>query len=242
MNLRSAVTKINKRGVLLVFPVKNQKEPSSIWSEFYPRKKMRWEWDESADDSVGSMWMLMKRLSDCGQVVYSKWYQGRATFFSKDLFTAVLAYHRHHYDLERGLLRSARDVFDALESDSPLSTRDLKSLTGLEGKINESAYWRGVKQLFARFLIVGYGESEDGAFPSLCVGATRLMYEDLWNASIEMSEEEARQLINKYMPDGSMFRKFFDRQFKANQTPKKIKAEDRIEGFDTDANEDPRLI
>lgn len=242
MNLRSAVTRINKRGILLVFPVKNQKEPSSLWSEFFPRKKMKWEWDEGADNHVGDMWNLMKRLSDCGQVVYSKWYQGRATFFSKELFAAVLNVHRHSYDVERGLTRAARDLFDALESDSPLSTRILKSHTGLEGRINESAYSKGLKQLFSRFVIVGYGESDDGAFPSLCVGSTRLLYEDVWNRSLEMSEKEALLLVDEFLPEGSLFRKFFERQLKANQTPAPMHNENRTVGFNSDAKEDPRLI
>lgn len=242
MNLKSAVSHINKRGVLLVFPVKNQKEPASLWSEFFPRKKMKWEWDDGADDHVGNMWHLMKRLSVCGQVIYSKWYQGRATFFSKELFAAVLNIHRNSYDLERGLTRAGRDLFDALESDSPLSTRELKSQTGLEGRINESAYSKGLKQLFSRFVIVGYGESDDGAFPSLCVGSTRLLYEAVWNRSLEMTHKEAQALIDKYLPESSLVRKFFDRQLKANQTPSRLKDEVPIVGFDTDAKEDPRLL
>ena len=73
MNQKSAVVKINKNGILLVFPVNNQKQPISLWSEFFPRSKMRWEWDELGDNRVGQLWSLMKKLSDCGEVVYSKW-------------------------------------------------------------------------------------------------------------------------------------------------------------------------
>ena len=72
MNLRSAVSRINKNGALLVFPIQNRKEPNSLWAEFHPRKKMIWKWDEGHDSGVGDLWLLMKRLSDSLQVVYSK--------------------------------------------------------------------------------------------------------------------------------------------------------------------------
>jgi hypothetical protein len=39
-----------------------------------------------------------------------------------------------------------------------------------------------MKVLWSRLLIVGTGEVEDGAFPSLAVAATELQFEDIWNA------------------------------------------------------------
>src|SRR5687767_5530271 len=108
MNQRSAISRINKNGILLVFPINNRKEPKSLWSEFFPRTKMKWEWDETGDNRVGDLWMLMKRLSDCRQVVYSKWYQGRATFFSRELFVALLSLTKQHYNA--GLTRTSRDL------------------------------------------------------------------------------------------------------------------------------------
>ncbi|MGE0616451.1 MAG: hypothetical protein AB7P04_12505, partial [Bacteriovoracia bacterium] len=200
MNQRSAISKINRAGVLLVFPVNNKREPRSLWYEFSPRTPMRWEWDESGDNRVADMWHLMKRLSDCRQVVYVKWYQGRATFFSRPLFTALLAvYRRQDAGIPPGGSRyslTARRILEALESDSPLSTKELKRMTDLQGKFNESAYSKGVKELFTRLSIVAFGEVDDGAFPSLAVGATRHLYEDLWEASGAFSDDEAWALIH----------------------------------------------
>lgn len=79
---KKAIDTINQQGILLTFPIDNKKEPNSLWAQFYPKKKMIWKWDETGDNKVGEMWMLMKKLSDCKEVVYSKWYRGRATFFS----------------------------------------------------------------------------------------------------------------------------------------------------------------
>lgn len=211
MKTRSAIEKINKRGILLVYPIKNQKEPSSIWSEFYPRKKMSWEWDEHGDSSVHDMWYLMKKLSDGGEVVYSKWYQNRATFFSRDIFTAMLSLKMRQTGYGENLSRSARDILDVLEDSSPMSTREVKKLTDLQGRYNEPTYNRAMKELFQQLLIVGYGEVDDGAFPSLAVGATKNLYEDLWEDARLMGEKKALDIIDQYIPNENKFRKFLSK-------------------------------
>ncbi len=211
MNQKLAVRKINEKGILLVFPINNQKEPASLWSEFYPKSKMRWEWDSDGDDRVGDLWGLMKRLSDSRQVVYSKWYQGRATFFSRELFTALVCICKTHFEHPQ-VSRSAKDLLDCLESDSPLSTKQLKKLTDLRGKDNERFYNRGMKELFSKFLIVAFGEVDDGAFPSLAVGATRHLYEDLLTEAQKMNTNHAQSIVNQYMPLGSLVRKYLDKQ------------------------------
>ena len=210
MKQKSAVSKINARGALLVFPINNKKEPASLWSEFYPRSKMRWEWDSDGDDRVGDLWALMKKLSDSRDVVYSKWYQGRATFFSRKLFTSLLRKSLHQFD-EPHISPIAKNLLETLESDSPLSTKQLKQLTELRGKDNERFYNRGMKELFSKFLIVAFGEVDDGAFPSLAVGATKNLYEDLLNEARAMTDVQAEKIIDEYLPEGSLFRKFLDK-------------------------------
>lgn len=214
MKQKDAIEKIRKQGILLVFPVKNAKEPPSLWSAFYPRSEMRWEWDEDSDDRVSKLWFLMKKLSDCGDVVYSKWYQGRATFMSKPVFTALLSLRRRSSGFDE-LSPTARRILDTLESDSPLSTRDLKSMNDLQGRDNEGVFNRSLKELFSRFLVVGYGEVNDGAFPSLAVASTRLIYEDLWRASERLPSNEALTTIDMYMPEGTKFRDFMKRSFRS---------------------------
>ncbi len=183
---------INKLGMALVFPINNQKEPLSLWQAFYPRSPLRWEWDAGGDDRVSQMWFGMKKLSCDKRVVYSKWYQGRATFFSRDVFVAL----RRFLQPDRSLLsRQARELLEILESDSPLSTKQLKKMADLQGKDNERIYHKAMKALFEGLWIVGFGEVDDGAFPSLAVGATSLLYEDLCRQ--EISVEEAEDLLQK---------------------------------------------
>lgn len=207
-----AIERIRERGVLLVFPINNRDEPRSLWSEFFPRTKMVWDWNEDGDVRVAQMWQLMKLLSDSGEVVYSKWYQGRATFFSRELFTAMLGVRRRAYDPRRGLSSTAETLLEVLENNSPLSTKELKRSTDLQGRLNETAYSSAMKELFSRFLIVGFGEVEDGAFPSAAVGATELLFSDLWSEAEEMSPAKAAVIVERFMPNDSHFGRYFDRE------------------------------
>jgi len=64
---------------------------------------------------------------------------------------------------------------------------------------------------FAIVLSAGFGEVEDGAFPSLAVGATELLFEDLWRDGAEMSPREAQLTVDRLMLAGSHFRKFLEK-------------------------------
>ena len=132
--IAKAVDRIRERGVLLVFSINNREEPRSLWSEFFPATKMVWDWNEDADRRVAEMWQLMKLLSDSSEVVYSKWYQGRATFFSRELFASMLAVRRRTFDPRRGLSNTAKTLLEVLENNSPLSTEGVKACDGPRGQ------------------------------------------------------------------------------------------------------------
>jgi hypothetical protein len=210
---------IEKSGALLAFPIDNRPEPASLWSSFYPKTPMRWEWDSNGDDRVPKIWQLREVLSRSGKVVYSKWYRGRATFFSRELFTQFLAAReiaKKFSNLNQSgvlLSRTAMTLLEALEMDSPLSTKELKAATDLQGKFNQKAYDRGLKELWDHFLIVGYGEKDDGAFPSLLIGSTKNLFEDLWSASLEIDAEAALARVKKLLPKESLFLKHFLKNF-----------------------------
>lgn len=204
-NLKKAISLINQHGILLVFPINNAPEPNSLWRELHPRTPLKWEWDSDGDQKVFKMWTLMKELSDCKQVVYSKWYKGRATFFSRELFTALLK-----LQTDKNIKnREANIILDELKSNSPLSTKELKKITELRGKLLEPLYNKAMKQLFEKFLIIAFGEVDDGAFPSLAVGATENIYEELTIEADSLSTEKALKTLEKFMPDDSQFRKFY---------------------------------
>ena len=167
MDLRSALSKVNKRGMLLVYPINNKKEPASLWSELYPKSEMRWEWDAGGDDRVSLLWHMRERLSTSDRVIYAKWFRGRATLISFELFASMLKLLAGGEAL---LSFQARDILDLLREDSPLSTKALKKMTDLQGRENEKVYVRALKELWMRGLIVGYGEVDEGAFPSLAMG------------------------------------------------------------------------
>lgn len=206
VNLASAVSAIDAHGALLLYPIENRSEPLSLWHHYHPRSAMRWDWDSTGDDRVVALWRLRERLARSRRVVYAKWYRGRATFFSRALFTAMLStYHAHaHGDLRGGLDPDAIDVLDALESDSPRSTKELRAAVGLRGRVFEGAYQRALGALWSRLLIVGVGEVDDGAFPSLAIGASRTLFEDLWDEALAMDPSRAARVVGASLPPGSM--------------------------------------
>src|SRR5258708_3464966 len=99
-------------------------------------------------------------------------------------------------------------MMEILENTSPLSTKELKRAADLQGRAHETEYNRAMKELFSRLLIVGFGEVEDGAFPSLAVGATELLFSDLWTQAEDMRGSEAKSVIERFMPKGSHFRRY----------------------------------
>lgn len=205
-DLASATLAVEQHGALLVYPVANRPDPRSLWSVFFPRTPMRWDWDETGDDRVVSLWRLREELARSHEVVYTKWLAGRATFFARDLFVAMLATYRATGALRRGLEPDARDVLAALESDSPQGTKRLRASAGLTGRVFQSAYARATRELFERLLIVGYGEVDEGAFPSLALAATRTLFEDLWEAAGELDPGAAERTIAARLPGGAFTR------------------------------------
>jgi hypothetical protein len=210
LNKRNAIAAIEKLGACLVFPLDNRPEPVSLWSHFFPRSRMRWEWDAGGDDRVPRLWHLRTELALSGKVVYAKWYQGRATFFSLPLFSALVRLLSGEEDL--GLSEEARRLYQCFEEQSPLSTKEVKQASEMQGRDHERAFERGMKELWSKMLVVAFGEKDDGAFPSLLVGATKWIHGEAWRQGREMSREEAMAIVDRLLPEGSPFRKQLNKQ------------------------------
>lgn len=198
--------------MLLVYPIASKKEPPSLWSNFFPRSVMKWEWDQDGDTRVSDLWHLRAELSVSGKVVYTKWYQGRATFFSKELFTAFLCVLHFTNPIRAELSTTAHQILDLLNMDSPLSTKEIRRATELTGKFLAPVYDKSLKELWNRLLIVGFGEVEDGAFPSLAIGSSKLLFEELWNEASLMKRAKAFAIIEKKQPPTSLFLKYLTKR------------------------------
>lgn len=216
---KKAIQAIEKRGALLVYPLANRKEPLSIWSELFPRSKMVWDWNEESDDRVADVWSLKEVLSRSRVVVYSKWYQGRATFFAPDVFIHLVALFESTNEATKmsHLSLESRDVLEALEADSPLSTKQIKAAVNLEGRLNETAYNRAMKPLWTRMMIVAYGEFQDSSFPSLGHAASSLIFEDLWREAEGISAVKAHSYLEKRLGKDNPFFKFALKHLNAAQ-------------------------
>lgn len=207
--LTAAVQHVETAGALLVFPLDNRPEPPSLWSRLHPRSPMRWVWDDGGDTRVVRLWHLRTRLAVSGEVVYAKWFRGRATLFAPDVFVALLAGLRGGRDPRAGLGDDAGVILDLLDESSPVSSKSLRADAGLAGRPSERAWTRAMDALWSRLLIVGYGEVEDGAFPSLAVGSTRALHEELWERSMTVTPADADATLRARLGATSAFYKHF---------------------------------
>lgn len=216
---KKMIAAIQKRGCLLVYPLANKEEPPSLWSELYPRSKMRWEWDSGGDERVSELWILREELSRSQEVVYAKWFRNRATFFSKEIFTSLLSYLGSVRE-EVPLPRESQEALESFLMDSPQSTKIIKENLGWQGKMMESHYNRAMKPLWNYLFLVGYGEVQDSAFPSLNMAATQNLFEDLWLQAQTLAPEKAEGHLRKVLTDDSLFFKHAQKLKKASEGPK----------------------
>jgi hypothetical protein len=205
MNRRSAISAINRAGALLVFPIDNRKEPDSLWAHYFPKAKMRWEWDEHGDTRLAKLWQLKTELSTTRKVIYAKWYRGRGTYFSLPLFAYLLRAINTQAEGIDHLSVEARNILTILKNESPISTRQIKKMSGLQGPIHAREYENAMKELWLRLLIVAYGEVDDGAFPSLSVGATELIFEDVWRDAFSNKALEPETQIKEIISEKNVF-------------------------------------
>lgn len=215
--IEKSIEKINQKKLLLVFPITNKQDPPSLWFQLFPRVPMDWNWSEDGDNRVVQMWQLMKTLSDCRRVIYSKWYQNRATFFSNDFFTHMLAYQKHTLHSHIEWTSTEKLLLEILRNNSPMSTKELKAESGLKGKLFEAEYTRSLKKLFLHQYIVAYGEVEDGAFPSLAIGATETLYEEEWLAADAISLKDCELEMRRVAKSSAAFQNYFKKQLKMMQ-------------------------
>jgi hypothetical protein len=217
LNQRKAIDYVRQHRVALTFPEQNQKEPPNLWSCFHPRTQMRWEWDGDGDRKVSDLWIFRESLSRSGKILYSKWYRGKATFvdleFLPTLLSALKMPAAGSWDYP-GISPVAREILEALLENSPLSTKQLKKLTGLVGKDFENIYHRALRELWSRLWIVGWGEKDDGAFPSLNIGATQVFFEKEWKKAINLDPKTSREKVETALALNPKVLKFFNQNIK----------------------------
>lgn len=200
VKFKKALSAIEQHGALLVFPIKNSKEPKSLWNVLHPRSEMIWEWDDEGDNKVFELWHLREELAKSHKVVYSKWYKNRATFFSQETFLYLLAFLQTAVR-ENNLSRSSQEALECLKMDSPQSTKLLKENLSWQGKLMESHYNKSMKSLWESLHIVGVGEVHDSSFPSLSIASTATVFEDLYSDAQKLKKNEAQKyLISKLGP------------------------------------------
>lgn len=197
-----------------MYPIANKTDPPSLWADLYENAPMDWAWDEDADPRVADTWHLRRELAESHDVAYAKWFRGRATFFALPVLQAILGRLSKAGDLEAGLPHEAREILAILRERSPLSTKELRAAADLRGKPHERIFTHAMKALWARLLVVGTGEVDDGAFPSLAVAATDLVFEDVFAARHDVGKE-AEERLDAALAASRSFARELDRSLAA---------------------------
>jgi hypothetical protein len=211
ITVAKAVKHIGRAGVLLLYPVKNRPNIPSLWNAFFPEEPMNWDWSKEGDARIAELWHLRTELSTSGKVVYGKWLQNRGTLFSIELYTSLLSFMVNRSESELGLSREASALLRTLNEDSPRATKSLKVELGLYGADGRAEFERSLKELWLRLLVVGFGETEEGGYPSLAIGSTRLLFEDLWDESVRIPQDARDAAIKRYIDHHPAFQKNFRR-------------------------------
>lgn len=201
---KKMIDAIERRGCLLVYPLANKNEPASLWSELFPKTKMRWEWDQDGDQRVSDLWIWREELSRSQEVVYAKWFRNRATFFSQEIFICLLSYLGSVRD-EVPLTRDSKEALESFLMDSPQSTKVIKENLGWQGKMMESHYNRAMKPLWSYLFLVGFGEVQDSSFPSLNMAATQNIFEDLWLKAQGLDPVKAEEKLRAVLGEENLF-------------------------------------
>jgi hypothetical protein len=215
--LAAAEAAVHEHGALLVYPEAGRAEPRALWHVLYPRTELDWRWDGDADPRVAELWHVREQLCHRRSLVYSKWYRGRAAFFSPALFTSLLRVRRAESPRPS---RDAEELLGALRDDSPQSTKLLRRSQGLMGKAGERVFTGALRELWEGMLIVGTGEVPDGAFPSLALAATELWFEPLWEAASSPPRADDHSRIGAAFPPKSPWARSFAKLRRAGELPR----------------------
>jgi len=179
LTLQSALDQVEKIGRVAIFPEKKPSKHSiiSLWELFYPRTKMKWEWDDSADNRVVKLWWLKNEIAQTQKVLYGRFFGNRPVLVSKSETRRTLK------TLEKKPLTSlAREILSRLEDNSPQTKRMLGRELRAEGwEPTKSEFERSLIDLQKNFLIVSLGDSEreKGPMPSSEYAALSLIFPDL---------------------------------------------------------------
>jgi hypothetical protein len=179
-HLQGALEFIEREGRVAVFPEKNKKKKGaivSLWELFYPRTKMSWEWDDSADNRVVKLWWLKNEIARTQQVLYGRFFGNRPVYVSKKEASKILATIK-----PKPLSPLAREILARLEDNSPQTKRMLARALRDEGwEPSKGEFERALLDLQKNFQIVSLGDSEReaGPMPSSEYAAISLIFPDL---------------------------------------------------------------
>jgi hypothetical protein len=204
---REAVQFINEVGIALLFPGDNMPLPD-LWSAINGAERKLPK--HHHDAALHKTWNWKDEIPTKREAWYGKIVRGKPAFISMDALPAVYALSNNYGELDDyleayndGLLsKEAKDIYEVLLNEGPLSTNKLRKLSGMKGGGDSARrFERAIVELQSDLKIVKSGVSEDNRWKYCYIYDILLRWSpDLREKSREFNSRQAtRHLVNLYL-------------------------------------------
>jgi hypothetical protein len=192
---------VNRVGFAFLYRTGGSDLPS-VWEAIAGRRSPALPRHTHRHPGVGLAWEAKDVLPVRRKIYYGKILRRSPTLVSLELFPAfyALSGNRGDDDDHRRLARAgllsliARRIIEVLVASLPLTTHDLKALTGHAGPARRAAFDRGIAELQARMLIVKYAELYEPKFTFLWGPLHRWLPQPIARSQ-ELDRHRARRAI-----------------------------------------------
>jgi len=203
LRLRSkaeAIAFVNERGFIYFWPIKGITLPS-LWAAVAGDRPVAAE----HDDPGHVTWGWKDELLDKRQWYYAKVLRGKATLISLDVVPYFYALSENYGDPEYDYLQLYKDgqlslaaklIYEALLSEGPLDTVNLRRAVRMTSRSSDTPFERGLTELQRDFKILPVGVAETGAWRySFIYELVHRYYPDLPEAARLITRKAARQKL-----------------------------------------------
>ncbi|MCS7221913.1 MAG: crosslink repair DNA glycosylase YcaQ family protein [Anaerolineae bacterium] len=203
LRLRSqadAIAFVNERGFVYFWPIRGITLPS-LWVAVAGDRPVAAE----HDDPGHVTWRWKDDLLDKRQWYYAKVLRGKATMISLEVVPYFYALSENYGDPEHDYLElyedgrlslAAKLIYEALLSEGPLDTVNLRRAIRMTSRSSDSPFERGLTELQRDFKILPVGVAETGAWRySFVYELVHRYYPDLPEAACPITRKAARQKL-----------------------------------------------
>jgi hypothetical protein len=200
-----ALKYINAIGYCVLYPVENVPLASLYYPVTHRNPHERLVWDKYSR----MIWRWKDELPRRRRAFYAKYFRGRGTFISLRLLPHFLAMEeasvslvdRERFYREGRIRTDASTLWEALATDGPMATLELRHACKMETKAGNVRFKRAILELQRLLIVVHFGsEQETGAWASGRFELTCRAFPEQVAESRSISAAQARvPLASKYL-------------------------------------------